>query len=243
MSRNVHTVEEAIRRSLGSARRLEVHRYPIAVRVEEEDGVATLEGEVGSVAMKKLALEQAAAVPGVTGIVDRIRVAPAERQGDKQIADHVRDALLQDSAFGECTLRRISSGREEVMRQLDEPRGDICISVSDGIVTLDGEVPGLSHKRLAGVLAWWVPGSRDVVNGLAVEPQEEDSDSEITDAVRIALEKDPFVNAGQVRVGTHDRVVTLRGLVPNETERDMAEADAWYVFGVDNVVNEIEVRA
>jgi osmotically-inducible protein OsmY len=57
----------------------------------------------------------------------------------------------------------------------------------------------------------------------------------------MALEKDPFVNAGQVIVGTVDAVVTLAGLVPSESEREMAEWDAWYVFGVDRVHNKIEV--
>jgi len=39
---------------------------------------------------------------------------------------------------------------------------------------------------------------RDVVNGVEVVPPEEDDDGEITDAVRIALEKDPLVDAGEV---------------------------------------------
>ena len=37
-------------------------------------------------------------------------------------------------------------------------------------------------------------------------------------------------------------MVTLAGLLPNEAERHMAECDAWYVFGVDKVINNIEVR-
>jgi osmotically-inducible protein OsmY len=88
-----------------------------------------------------------------------------------------------------------------------------------------------------------VPGSRDVVNGLGVTPPEEDNEDAVTDAVRIALEKDPFVNAEQIRVATRASVVTLSGLVPSESEREMAEFDAWYVFGVDRVVNRIEARA
>ena len=112
-----------------------------------------------------------------------------------------------------------------------------------GVVTLDGEVPSLCHKRLAGVLAWWVPGTRDVVNGLEVAPPEEDSDGEITDAVRTALEKDPLLDADGIRVGTRGAVVTLGGVVPSEPQREMAEADAWFVFGVDEVVNRIAVRA
>lgn len=31
-------------------------------------------------------------------------------------------------------------------------------------------------------------------------------------------------------------------LVPTRAEREMAEFDAWYVLGVDRVVNRIEVR-
>ena len=37
-------------------------------------------------------------------------------------------------------------------------------------MTLNGRVPGLPSRRLAGVLAWWVPGVRDVVNGIELDP-------------------------------------------------------------------------
>jgi osmotically-inducible protein OsmY len=59
--------------------------------------------------------------------------------------------------------------------------------------------------------------------------------------VCLVLEKDPFVRADQIRVHTRGRVVTLEGLVPNTTIREMAEFDAWYVFGIDRVVNGLEV--
>ena len=113
--------------------------------------------------------------------------------------------------------------------------------MDEGIVTLNGTLPTLARKRLVGVLAWWIPGSLDVINGIAVEPPEQDDVEALEDAVRIVLEKDPFVNAAQIRVGVRKTTVRLTGLVPSETERDMAEFDAWYVFGVDKVVNEIEV--
>ena len=83
---------------------------------------------------------------------------------------------------------------------LEEPAGVITFTVEDGVVTLDGRVPSLSHKRLAGVLVWWVPGSRDVINGLEVSPIQEDNDDEVTDAIRLVLEKDPFINAGQIQL-------------------------------------------
>jgi osmotically-inducible protein OsmY len=235
-------VLEKARASLRSEPRLDLHAAPVALEFAE--GVLTAEGEVSSVAAKKLALERLAALPEVTGIVDRLHVQPAERMGDGRIGDLVRDALLQEPAFAELTiLEERAAGHVETVRVPPTgSRGEIRYLVEDGIVTLSGEVPGLGRKRLAGVLAWWVPGSRDVVNGLAVVPPEEDNDGEMTDAVRIVLEKDPFVNASQIRVASRDRVVTLEGLVAAEAERDMAEYDAWSVFGVDRVLNDIAVR-
>jgi osmotically-inducible protein OsmY len=64
----------------------------------------------------------------------------------------------------------------------------------------------------------------------------------IEEAVRVALEKDPVVNAGQVRVGARKTWVRLTGALPAGAERDAAERDAWCVFGVDNVLNKIEVK-
>ena len=120
--------------------------------------------------------------------------------------------------------------------------GVIDLSVNDGVVLLDDHVPSLAQKRLAGVLAWWVPGSRDVINGMAVEPHEEDNDEELLDAVRLILEKDPFVNADQIRVSAKNSVVTLEGLVINDVQRRKAENDAWYVFGVDKDINMLQMQ-
>lgn len=202
-----------------------------------------VEGEVANVAAKRCALERIAAIPEVAGIVDRLRVTPAAPMGDAEIRNHLRDALLNEPALANIAILEVVKGEELQVRAPPEGAGgNIRLRVDDGVVTLDGDVPGLAQKRLAGVLAWWVPGSRDVVNGLGVTPPEEDNDAEITEAVRIALEKDPFVEASQIRVVSDNAVVTLAGMVPSAAEREMAEFDAWYIFGVDQVVNRIEVR-
>ncbi len=235
------SVLKTVRAAFEHERRINLHRYPI--KMDFGDGVLTLEGEVEDIAAKKLALELAIVVPGVSGIVDRLHVEPAERVGDGAILDAVRNALLQESALESCTIRVRSKGRVETVRESRfEPHGVIEVSVTDGVVLLDDHVTNLAQKRLAGVLAWWVPGSRDVVNGLEVAPPEDDHDDEVTDAVRIALEKDPFLNADQIRVSTRNDVVTLEGVVRTETQKQMAEHDAWYVFGVDNVINRLDVQ-
>ena len=163
---------------------INLHKFP--VEMEFGDGVLTLEGEAEHVAAKKLSLELAIAVRGVTGIVDRLHVAPATRMGDGAILDAVRDALLQESSLLNCSIQVIRKGQLETVREVTrEPRGAIRVSVNEGVVLLDDHVTGLTQKRLAGVLAWWVPGSRDVVNGMEVIPDQPDSDETLAETVRV----------------------------------------------------------
>jgi len=217
-----------------------LHRFPLHLTFA--DGILTMEGEVEHIMAKKRALEMAASVSGVTGIVDRLRLVPATRMEDGEIRDHVCTALLAENLLSSSAIWAIVKKKPEVVRETDEAVGSIDVEVTDGVVILNGAVTSLSAKRLAGVLAWWVPGSRDVINGLEVSPPEEDNDDEVVDAVRLILEKDPFVNASQIRVCCGNYIVTLEGLVKNETQRLMAEADAWYVFRVDRVVNLLRVE-
>lgn len=229
-------VVEQARKALAGEPRIDLKHHPIEMSFA--DGTITLEGEVESVAAKKLALELVAGLPAVVGIVDRVRVRPAQVMTDEEIGRHLQDALLQEPGFADFA---IAQGTGKNVPPEGEPRGRIWYEVKDGVVILNGHVPGLAYKRLAGVLAWWIPGSRDVVNGLEVVPEEEESEAELTDAVRLALEKDPFIDASQIRVFSHDFVVRLEGWVPREDQRHMAECDAWYVFGVDQVDNRIAV--
>lgn len=235
--------EEVIKHVMAALERepkIDLHHHPIDAAFS--DGLLTLEGAVKDIAAKKLALEVGVAVPSVTGIVDRLKVTPAEPMTDEVIIEHVRDALIQETALDTCALTIRTAEQREVVREPPTGRhGAIEIFVENGNVLLEGQIPSLSHKRLAGVLSWWVPGTQNVLNCLEVQPPERDSDAEMIDAVRLVLEKDPFVNADQIMATSKDRVVTLHGLVASEAEREMAEQDAWYVFGVDKVINKLEV--
>ena len=234
-------VLKEVRAALEREPHINLHKFPI--EMEFYDGVLTLEGDVEHIAAKKLGLELAIAIQGVAGIADRLHVVPATRMGDGAILDAVRNALLQEPTLLNCSIHVLRKGLLEPVRQVaDEPRGAIRISVTDGIVLLDDHVTGLTQKRLAGVLAWWVPGSRDVINGMEVLPDQPDSDEEMAKAVRIVLKKDPFVNNDRIRATAQRSIVTLEGDVPSAPQRDMAEFDAWYVFGVDKVINRLEIR-
>lgn len=232
-------VIKQVHAALEHERRINLHRHP--VRIGFADGAVILEGEVADVAAKKLALELAAAAPGVRGVVDRLHVVPAERRGDGAIRDSLCASLLQQPELRNCTLRCRVKGRLELLRDAGGG-GEVEAAVENGIVTLEGSVASLSHKRVAGVLAWWAPGCRDVVNSLDVQPPEADGDDEVVDALRLVLEMDPLVQAGQVRANCRNYVVTLDGYVRTGEERRQVEDDAWRLFGVDKVVNRIEVR-
>lgn len=225
--------------AIRSESRVGPHFKPTRLEIAE-DGTATIEAEVENVALKRLALERLASMPGITAVVDRVHVTPAVPKSDDGILDDLRKAFYDEPAFRTLAINEAENNHLKPVRDaFEDHSGEIVLEVHDGVVILNGRVPGLTTKRLAGVLAWWVPGSRDVLNGISVDPPEEDSPDLIEEAVRVALDKDPFVDAEQVRVGVRNRTVRLTGLLPRDA-RDAAEWDAWYVFGVDDVINEIE---
>jgi osmotically-inducible protein OsmY len=213
----------------------------------ESDGALLLEGEVARLAQKKLALLRASEVPGVTELVDRVHVAA--RMLGRHIRDRTAEVFALEPNFGGFEVcAELAEGEMGAGSELVEPTGSlapgrIVIEESDGVVTLNGIVPSLIHKRLAGAMAWRVPGVRDVINGIAVEPPEEDGPDQIEEAVRVVLDSNPAIDAAQIKAGVRGRVVRLTGLAPSEAVREMAEDDCWAVFGVDDVVNEIDVRA
>ena len=169
---------------------INLHKFPLQVIFDA--GVLTIEGAVEHIMAKKRALEVAGAVSGVDRIVDRIRLVPAEKMQDGELRDHVCNALLAENMLVSCAIWAIVKGKPEVVRETDQDLdGSIDVEVNDGIVILNGAVSSLTAKRLAGVLAWWVPGSQDVVNGIEVVPSQDDNDDEVVDAIRLVLEKDP----------------------------------------------------
>ena len=242
---NGNPILKALRAALEREPLINLHRWPIQLGVTENNALL-LEGDTGSIAAKKLILEIAGAMPGVRGVVDRLHVEPVEHKGDGAILDTLMTLLLDARELKNCTLRAMKKGQATTLQEVrsEDTSGYILASVKDWVVTLDGWVISLSHKRLAGALAWWVPGCRDVVDALEVLPPEQDNDDEVSDALSLVLEMDPMIpQPGQIRIHTDHYVVTLEGLVGSETEKNRAEQDAWSLFAVDKVVNRIAVRA
>jgi osmotically-inducible protein OsmY len=240
---NGNSILTTIRASLEREPRINLHRWPVRLDLTD-DHVLILEGDMESLAAKKRALDVAGAVPDVRGVVDRLHVAAAEHKGDGEILNTLEAMLLDVRDLQNCSLRALKKGESITLQEItdDASSGDILIAVKDGVVTLDGWVISLSHKRLAGVLAWWVPGCRDVMNALEVLPPEQDNDDEVSDAMSLVLELDPMIlHPEQIRVHTQDAVVTLEGWVNTQMVKARAEQDAWCLFAVDKVINRLGV--
>src|ERR1051325_5533374 len=86
------SILEHVRTVLRAEPVIDWEAHPIALSLDGA-GVVTLEGEVGDVAAKKLALERAAATAHVSAVVDRLHVEPAVRMEDGAILDHACHAL------------------------------------------------------------------------------------------------------------------------------------------------------
>ncbi|HZO03857.1 MAG TPA: BON domain-containing protein [Burkholderiales bacterium] len=238
MDRNA--VRKQVHAALEREGRIHLHRHP--VKIDSADGTVTLEGEVGDVAAKKLALELAGAVRGVRTVVDRLRVAPAERRGDGAIRDSAARLLLEAPELKGCSFNMKTNEKMVVLRRVgQDAAGDIEISVTDGVILLEGNVISQSHLRFAGAIAWWTPGRRDVINALEVRPAYEDRDDEVAEVMRLVLEADPELDSDLIRTNCSNKVVTLEGNVPNEQQKRRAELDAWSLFAIKGVVNRLQV--
>ena len=211
---------------------INLHDSPIHVTYRD---TLCLEGEVANIIVKRKARRIAAKLSGMNDIEDRLRLRPGERRSGKALQDAVMGALAQEPAFRDLPVRTESPGTAGSQW--------IGVSTEDSVVRLDGEVGSLSHRRLAEVITWWVPGCCDVHNHMRVKPAEKDNDDEITDAVRMVLEKDPMLHAETIGVRTRDRVVTLEGLVHSDEQRRMALYDCWYVPGVHDVRDEMQAQS
>jgi len=240
---NGNPVLNTIRAVLEREPHINLHRWPVNLNLTD-NSVLIMEGDVESVAAKKRSLELVTEISEVRGVINRLYVAPTEHKSDGEILGALETLLLDARDLKNCSLSVVKKGQMLALQEIldDDASGNIVASVDAGVVTLDGWVISLSHKRLAGVLAWWVPGCRDVVDALEVLPPEQDTDDEVTDALLLVMEMDQLIpHPEQINIHTHDFVVTLEGLVSSETEKNRAEQNAWYLFAVDKVINQLAV--
>jgi hyperosmotically inducible protein len=128
----------------------------------------------------------------------------------------------------------------------DVKRYEIDVDTLDGVVYLRGKVDSETMKASAERIARNTDGVRQVVNELIVDANREgdasDGDVAIKSRVGTALSGDDDVRRVNIDVDVLDGVVTLSGVVHNESERSEAERLAREQEGVRDVKNDLKVE-
>lgn len=119
----------------------------------------------------------------------------------------------------------------------------IGVAVRDGVVTLSGHVPGFIDKTRAEAAAGMVKGVKAVVNDIRIDlPGHRETPDEVT--ARRAYDRlasNVSVPIESIRIGVKDGVVTLRGDVDWQYQREAALDDLRHLDCVRDVHNEIRV--
>lgn len=184
-----------------------------------------------------------AARPDVCSILDRLCQRPAEQIDDAKIRACLRRSFGQDLILAGLAIDEVGRGERRAIAHPGIARGALYYDVADGLVTLTGAVPDFVTRAWAELLVWWVPGVRNVINKIALQhaEQEKGSPDKIAETIDLAIANDPDIDEAQIRVRTSRGTLVLTGRLPCVEQRRKAEAYAWCIPGIDDVVNEIEV--
>lgn len=225
-------VTEQIRAGLEREPDVNLHRDKIEVIADDS---IRLVGRVQDIRSKRKALHVARERGDTWQVHDELRVERGERLPDDQIADEVVKTLTGDADFRDIPVSR------DTRVSLSREGHGMHVACDDTVVRLEGSLPSLNHRRLAEVLAWWVPGVTDVDNRVVVDPAEEDNDGEISEALRLVIEKDPALNADEINAVVKNAEATLAGRVASSEQAERAVLDCWFVPGVHEVKNELRI--
>jgi osmotically-inducible protein OsmY len=202
------------------------------IDVDVDDSVVTLTGTVGSAA-EKLEAGADAWVTGVEAVnVDDLSVERWARDDDLR---HDMSAEVTDVAIADAVDDALFYDPRVTAREID-------ITVSNGTVTLRGDVPTLRAKRAAAQDARNTVGVIDVDNRIRVRAVTPMTDMEVAEAVADAFERDPYVERYEIGVTVVDGVATLSGAVDTYFEKVRAENLASQALGVVRVSNHLDVE-
>jgi osmotically-inducible protein OsmY len=192
-----------------------------SIGVEVNNGIVTLTGAVASYARKIAAREAAHRVAGVLDVVDdvRVHIPNSSQRTDTDIARAVRHALVWDVFV---------------------PEERIETTVSDGWVTLDGDVDSFTERESAEHAVEKLTGVRGVINQLTVLTPVIDMDV-LRQSIESALRRRADREADRIGISVADGSVVLTGHVQSWAERLAIEGTVAGTRGVRHVDNQLHV--
>lgn len=192
------------------------------IGVTVKNGVVTLSGTAGCWAKRMAAQEAAHRVDGVLDVANDIRVKLSNEatRTDADIAQAVRLALDWNAFV---------------------PRGAIHSTVSDGVVTLEGEVEFLVQHDEAEKAIEHLAGVRFVINNIVLRHPRTAPCGDVRQAIHDALERRAARESHRVSVDNHDGIVTLSGSCCTWAEKKAIVGAARGTRGVRSVRDELRI--
>jgi osmotically-inducible protein OsmY len=205
---------------------LEELRYEPSVKVTDigvlvKNGAVTLNGYATSYGEKWDAVRAAKRVAGVNALADDIEVKLPDslRRTDGEIA---------------------AAAAEQIKWSTTIPAGAAQVTVSNGWVTIEGQVEWWFQRNAAENVVQSLAGVKGVTNLITIEPKL--AVAPVENAIRSAFKRSALLDAKNIQVQTSGNKVVLRGKVRNHAEREEAERAAWAASGVFSVDNQLKVE-
>ena len=185
-----------------------------------KDGAVILTGTVNSFPAKRAAEQATKRVKGVRAIAEKIQVKLIRGKSisDDEIAKRIAHVLDWS---------------------LSIPDHNIIAEVSEGHVTLTGDVDWQHQRTKAASLIEEVRGVVDVTNDIKIRPRATDAD--VKHAIVSALHRHATIEASKIEVAIVDGKVTLSGDVDSAFEKGLIEDAVWSAPGVMEVFNHLRV--
>lgn len=214
-----HKLDEAkLVASVKAALELNQRLAGLRLRVECEDDVVTLRGDVPDEDTRRVAQGVAAAVPGVRQVVDHLRVtgatARAEASGDRTLGERVDDEALEVKARLALSLRKELQGTHIEVKALRRA------------LTASGQVHSAAQRALVLGVLRELPNATSVTDQLEVvaggTPPAEAPPGDARARVEQALRLVTSLAAYRITVRSSGGRLVLEGRVGSAAEKELA---------------------
>ena len=190
------------------------------IGVSVDNGVVALRGDVKTYTARSAAERVVLAVYGVKAVANdlNVRLAGEYQRTDSDIAQATVNALQWNTVV---------------------PTNRVSVAVSNGWITLKGNLDWQYQKEAAARAVRDLTGVRGVTNGIAVQSRVKSTD--VRDKIEAAFKRSAEIDARRITVTAQDDKVILSGNVRSWAERQKAEHAAWAAPGVTQVEDRLSI--